>query len=156
MIGVSHPKWTERPLLIVVKEKGSDLSRDKVLDFLQVIHRCALLERVPNHLYLHLAIVEPPLHFYSPQTGEPALPCGLVNTEAASPEMASEWRKRSFEGTLKQSRHAMFHMQGKIAKWWVPEDCVFVKEIPHTAAGKISKLQLRKQFKDYKAPGSKL
>ena len=50
----------------------------------------------------------------------------------------------------------MMLLQGKVAKWWVPEDCVFVDEIPHTAAGKIYKLQLRKQFKDYKFPTSKL
>lgn len=47
-------------------------------------------------------------------------------------------------------------LQGKVAKWWIPEDVVFVNEIPHTAAGKIYKLQLRKQFKDYKFPNSKL
>jgi fatty-acyl-CoA synthase len=37
-------------------------------------------------------------------------------------------------------------LAGKIAKWWMPDDVVFVKEIPHTATGKISKLTLRKQF----------
>jgi len=47
-------------------------------------------------------------------------------------------------------------VQGKVAKWWIPEDCVFVDEIPHTAAGKISKLQLRKKFKKYERPKSKL
>ena len=40
-------------------------------------------------------------------------------------------------------------MQGKIAKWWMPDDVVFVDEIPHTATGKIQKLTLREQFKDY-------
>lgn len=47
-------------------------------------------------------------------------------------------------------------MQGRIAKWWIPEDCVFVDEIPHTAAGKISKVQLRQHFKDYSFPQAKL
>ena len=47
-------------------------------------------------------------------------------------------------------------LQGKVAKWWVPEDCVFVEEIPHTAAGKISKLTLRQRFKGYSGPASKL
>ena len=47
-------------------------------------------------------------------------------------------------------------LQGKIAKWWILEDVVFVDEIPHTAAGKIYKLQLCKNFKDYKFPASKL
>lgn len=41
---------------------------------------------------------------------------------------------------------------GKIAKWWMPDDVVFVAEIPHTATGKISKLQLRQQFKEHKLP----
>ena len=31
-------------------------------------------------------------------------------------------------------------MQGKIAKWWMPDDVVFVDEIPHTATGKIQKI----------------
>ena len=40
--------------------------------------------------------------------------------------------------------------EGKIAKWWMPEDVVFVPELPHTATGKLSKLTLRQQMKDYK------
>ncbi|MFT4800133.1 MAG: acyl-CoA synthetase (AMP-forming)/AMP-acid ligase II [Candidatus Azotimanducaceae bacterium] len=43
----------------------------------------------------------------------------------------------------------MASLEGKIAKWWTPEDCVFVDEIPHTATGKISKKDLRDQFKGY-------
>ena len=43
-------------------------------------------------------------------------------------------------------------MQGKIAKWWMPDDVVFVEQIPHTATGKIQKLTLRQQFKDYVLP----
>ena len=44
-------------------------------------------------------------------------------------------------------------MQGKVAKWWMPDDVVFVDEIPHTATGKIQKITLRQQFKDYRLPG---
>lgn len=73
VIGVPHPKWTERPLLIVIPQKGSTPNKQSILDSLE----------------------------------------------------------------------------GKIAKWWIPEDCVFVEEIPHTATGKISKKDLREQFKDY-------
>jgi fatty-acyl-CoA synthase len=40
--------------------------------------------------------------------------------------------------------------EGKIAKWWMPDDVVFVNELPHTATGKLSKLTLRQQFKDYR------
>ncbi len=73
VIGVPHPKWTERPLLVVVKKPGTNPGKDELLQFLD----------------------------------------------------------------------------GKIAKWWIPEDCVFVDEIPHTATGKVSKKDLREQFKDY-------
>ncbi len=41
---------------------------------------------------------------------------------------------------------------GKVAKWWIPEDVVFVDELPHTATGKISKKDLRERFKDYRFP----
>lgn len=73
VIGVPHPKWTERPLLIVVKRPGSNPEKGDVLAYLD----------------------------------------------------------------------------GKIAKWWIPEDCVFVDEIPHTATGKVSKKDLRDLFSDY-------
>jgi fatty-acyl-CoA synthase len=43
-------------------------------------------------------------------------------------------------------------MEGKIAKWWMPDDVAFVDEIPHTATGKIQKTTLRDQFKDYHLP----
>ena len=76
VIGVAHPKWDERPILIVIKKEDADLSREDVLGF----------------------------------------------------------------------------MEGKIAKWWMPDDVVFVEEIPHTATGKIQKLALRKQFEDYVLP----
>ena len=42
--------------------------------------------------------------------------------------------------------------KGKIPNWQTPDDVVFVDEIPHTATGKISKLQLREKFKDHKLP----
>jgi fatty-acyl-CoA synthase len=77
VIGVPHPKWTERPLLIVIKAEGAELTRDEILAWLE----------------------------------------------------------------------------GKIAKWWIPDDVVFVDEIPHTATGKIKKIELRKQFADYTLPG---
>ena len=46
------------------------------------------------------------------------------------------------------------HLDGKVAKWWMPDDVVFVDEIPHTATGKISKLTLRQQLKDYSFPSA--
>src|SRR5579885_74496 len=75
-IGVKHPKWGERPLLVVVLKKGESASKDEILGFLE----------------------------------------------------------------------------GKVAKWWLPDDLVFINEIPHTATGKIQKTALRKQFVDYRLP----
>jgi acyl-CoA synthetase (AMP-forming)/AMP-acid ligase II len=43
-------------------------------------------------------------------------------------------------------------LEGKIAKWWMPDDVVFVQEIPHTAAGKIQKRELRERFKGHVLP----
>ena len=44
--------------------------------------------------------------------------------------------------------------QGKVAKWWIPDDVVFVEELPHTATGKLSKLQLRERLRDYRFEGA--
>ena len=44
------------------------------------------------------------------------------------------------------------YLQGKIAKWWTPDDVVLVEKIPLGATGKINKLALREMFKDYKLP----
>ena len=76
VIGVKHPKWDERPLLIIVLKKDQAATKQDILGF----------------------------------------------------------------------------MDGKIAKWWMPDDVTFVPEIPHTATGKILKTELRERFKDYTLP----
>ena len=76
VIGVAHPKWDERPLLVIVRKPGKEPTREAILGF----------------------------------------------------------------------------MEGKIAKWWMPDDVVFVSEIPHTATGKIQKTTLRDQFRGYQLP----
>jgi fatty-acyl-CoA synthase len=76
VIGVAHPKWQERPLLVVVKKQGKEVSRDELLGFLA----------------------------------------------------------------------------GRVAKWCVPDDAVFVDELPHTATGKLQKMKLREVFRDYRLP----
>jgi fatty-acyl-CoA synthase len=78
VIGVRHPKWDERPLLIVVLKKDMTAEKAELRDFLR----------------------------------------------------------------------------GKVADWWLPDDVVFVDEIPHTATGKIQKTALRDRFKDYILPGT--
>lgn len=44
------------------------------------------------------------------------------------------------------------YMDGKIAKWWMPDDVVIADDIPHTATGKIQKLALRERYRDYRLP----
>ncbi|MGF1462146.1 MAG: long-chain-fatty-acid--CoA ligase [Maricaulaceae bacterium] len=44
------------------------------------------------------------------------------------------------------------YLQGKIAKWWTPDDIVFVDDMPHTATGKLQKRDLRDRFKDHSWP----
>jgi fatty-acyl-CoA synthase len=39
--------------------------------------------------------------------------------------------------------------EGKVAKWWIPDEVVFVEEIPHTATGKVLKIKLRERFAEY-------
>jgi len=77
VIGVRHPKWDERPLLIIVVKPGQTTSKKAILEYLS----------------------------------------------------------------------------DKIAKWWLPEEVVFLDAIPHTATGKIQKAQLRERFADYRLPG---
>jgi len=76
VIGVRHPKWDERPIVVAVRKQGAEVSREELLKF----------------------------------------------------------------------------YEGKIAKWMIPDDVVFVGELPHTATGKLSKLTLRQQLKDYRLP----
>ncbi|UEP51401.1 fatty-acid--CoA ligase [Burkholderia ambifaria] len=51
------------------------------------------------------------------------------------------------------SRHELLQFfEGKVAKWWVPDDVVFVDAMPMTATGKFQKAALREQFKEHRLP----
>jgi acyl-CoA synthetase (AMP-forming)/AMP-acid ligase II len=76
VIGVHHPKWDERPLLLVVPKEGVTVTKESVLAYLD----------------------------------------------------------------------------GRIAKWWTPDDVLVVPSLPHTATGKLLKVALREQYKDFKLP----
>jgi fatty-acyl-CoA synthase len=76
VIGIAHPKWQERPLLVCVAAEGTSPTKESILEF----------------------------------------------------------------------------MEGKIAKWWTPDDVVFLDKMPHTATGKILKTALREIYKDYSFP----
>jgi fatty-acyl-CoA synthase len=75
-IAAYHPKWDERPLLVVMKKPGAEVTKEQLLGF----------------------------------------------------------------------------FEGKIAKWWTPDDVVFVDAIPLGATGKMQKNKLREALKDYKLP----
>ncbi len=44
-------------------------------------------------------------------------------------------------------------LEGRVAKWWLPDDVVFIEAVPKTSVGKFNKRALREQFKDYSLPG---
>ena len=76
-IGMPHPKWDERPIVVVTLKPGTELTREELLAF----------------------------------------------------------------------------YEGRIAKWQTPDDVVFVPAIPLGATGKMQKMSLREQLKDYRLPG---
>lgn len=57
-------------------------------------------------------------------------------------------------GAAPDKAQLLAHLEGKIAKWWMPDDVVLVEKIPLGATGKINKLALRDQFKDYALPSA--
>ena len=55
-------------------------------------------------------------------------------------------------GTAPTRESVLAFLEGKIAKWWMPDDVLFVDDLPHTATGKISKRLLRERLADYRLP----
>ena len=55
-------------------------------------------------------------------------------------------------GEAPTKEEVLAQLEGKIAKWWTPDDVAFVEEIPLGATGKINKLKLRETFRDYTLP----
>jgi len=53
------------------------------------------------------------------------------------------------EGQTTTADEIRAYLADKVAKWWLPDDVLFVDELPHTATGKLSKLQLRERFKHH-------
>ena len=56
------------------------------------------------------------------------------------------------EGPTIDKAGVLAFMEGKIARWWMPDDVQVIAEIPHTATGKINKLKLREDFREYRLP----
>ena len=67
----------------------------------------------------------------------------------------SRWQERPLlvvvarPGIEVTSAQILEFLSPRVAKWWLPDDVVFVKELPHTATGKLQKAQLREQFKTF-------
>lgn len=96
----------------------------------------------------------------------------IENAAAGHPQVAEaaviampdeKWGERPLlvvapkEGQSPSREEVLGYLEGKVARWWMPDDVVFVKEIPHTATGKISKLTLRKQFEGHRpSPRSRM
>jgi len=53
------------------------------------------------------------------------------------------------QGTDVTKEELLAFLSDKIAKWWLPDDVVFVDELPHTATGKVLKTRLREQYSDW-------
>jgi len=55
-------------------------------------------------------------------------------------------------GNSPTSSELIAFLEGKIAKWWLPDACELMSELPHTATGKVSKKDLRERFADFQWP----
>ena len=61
--------------------------------------------------------------------------------------------RRPPRSTQSRSSAASDVYKRQVAKWWIPDDVVFIDEVPKTSVGKFSKKTLREQFADYELPG---
>jgi len=70
----------------------------------------------------------------------------------------SKWQERPLliavckPGESVEAQELLQFMSGRVARWWLPDDVVFVDELPHTATGKLLKTRLREQFKAHRLP----
>ena len=58
------------------------------------------------------------------------------------------------QGATVSKKELIEFFKNKVAKWWIPDDVVFVNELPHTATGKLQKNKLREEYANYKLPTS--
>jgi fatty-acyl-CoA synthase len=79
--------------------------------------------------------------------------------EAAVVGMAHErWQERPLACVVPKPGHTLDkqavldYLRDRVAKWWLPEDVIFLEFIPKTSVGKFAKRELRAQLKDYRWP----
>ncbi len=69
-----------------------------------------------------------------------------------------KWQERPMacvvlkEGESATKEDILEFLDGRVAKWWLPDDVVFIDEVPKTSVGKFSKKDLRSKFEDYELP----
>lgn len=91
----------------------------------------------------------------------------LENAAVAHPHVAEaaviglpheKWQERPLllvvpkPGATPDRNDILGFLADRVAKWWLPDDVVFVEELPHTATGKLQKAKLREEFRGYKWP----
>jgi fatty-acyl-CoA synthase len=70
----------------------------------------------------------------------------------------SKWQERPLlvvvrkPGAKVEAADILEFLNGKIARWWMPDAVAFVDDLPHTATGKLQKTKLRDTFRDYRLP----
>jgi fatty-acyl-CoA synthase len=69
-----------------------------------------------------------------------------------------KWQERPLACVVKKAgteltKEQVYEHLGKhFAKWWMPDDVIFIDAVPKTSVGKFDKKVLREQFKDYHLP----
>jgi fatty-acyl-CoA synthase len=69
-----------------------------------------------------------------------------------------KWQERPLlivvrkDGAAATGPELLAYMKDRVARWWLPDDVVFVDELPHTATGKLLKTRLREQFASHRLP----
>jgi len=53
------------------------------------------------------------------------------------------------DGKDPSKENILTFLEDKVAKWWMPDDVIFVSELPHTATGKLLKTDLRDEYKEH-------
>jgi fatty-acyl-CoA synthase len=46
------------------------------------------------------------------------------------------------------------YLEPRVAKWWIPDDIVIVEDLPHTATGKLLKMELRRLYGGERVEGA--
>jgi len=69
--------------------------------------------------------------------------------------LTGTWNRDSPVVSSHRGSEVLSFLEDKVAKWWLPDDVVFLEEIPKTSVGKFSKKELRTQFDDYELPNAR-